>query len=488
MSLSSFLNKFTGADTGNAVPGDKIEEKSPISWDELGNFKPEKTEMPTVPERLERLERDGFIDTENPETVQKYKNNLNFLATEIKKSGHQDNFMLIRDDNDFPYGYKWDLSSATTQTKIIKNPLTVAIRREIARNNHPEIQRRNINTNFMIPGLNDNSEQIRAEADRLDPTVGAIYGPAHFRSTKHFTINTALGHTGSYNSVESGRNFTVIDTIDYFMNSPYRYSLAYEDAYVDVTHEQLEISQKAAILISIERYNDIKNDQKLMSEISKRKLVLYSGDESTAINMFLSEQGIFPNNVGMFYHDYDPKLEDILENSIEDLATRTGTPYNLGHGNIDGAGGHFTSFFDDQNRDYDNWRQNFLATLSRKFPDSRYVFHVMSDYDAAEHFIAEVGLEKVKLAIEEINQDYLEKTKLERERYYEERRNLSSEDKQLMRDTVQRISSYFKGTKNYIASSSDIYGLIQAFYQSKNIQEQIEAAKQINQLLDKDLA
>ena len=339
----------------------------------------------------------------------------------------------------------------------------------------------------MIPGLFDNSEQIREEANQLDPSIGAVYGPAHFRSTKHFTINTALGHTGSYNAVETDRNFTIIDTIDNFKKSPYRYSLAYEDAYVDATHEQLEISKDAAILVSKERYEEIKDNEALMSEIAERKLVVYSGDESTAINMYLTEQGIFPNNVGMKFHDYDPELNAILDQSIKDLATETDTPFRLGHGNINDAGGHFTSFFDDHNPDYRNWQRDFLTALSDKYPNSKDAPYIMSNYEAAERFVNEAGVENVMATLEEINRDYAEKAKLTREQYYREREALSSEDKQLMQSTVQRIREYFKDAKAYAYSHSAVYAPIQTFYQSKSVKEQVEAARQINQFFDQNL-
>lgn len=502
MGLKNFFNKITSKanasadfqpwnDTGEkpAVTWDDLEEKdeNKTTWEDLKNLDEEQDKAPKVPEKLEQLEVDGFINTEDPETIRKYKDNLSFLAAEIKEKGHQDKFMLIRDDDNFPHGYKWEMSAAFTQTEQIRNPLTTAIRRAIVRKNHPETEKQLTGVSFMIPGFNDNSEQIREEADQLDPGIGAIFGPAHFRSTKHFTINTALGHTGSYNAVESNRNFTIIDTIDNFKDSPYRYSLAYEDAYVGMSHEQLEISENAAILMSKERYEELKGDQALMAEIAERKLVIYSGDESTAINMYLTEQGIFPKNVGMKFHEYDPELNDILDESIKNLATETGTPYGLGHGNINGAGGHFTAFFDDHNLDYQDWQRSFLAALSNKFPDSESAPRVLSNYEAAEHLINEAGLENVMAAVEEINSQYQEKAKAERERYYEERESLSDEDKQLMQSTVKRIRDYFKDTKDYVASRSAIYGAIQIFYQSKSAQEQIEAARQINQYFDQNL-
>ena len=502
MGLKNFFNKITSKANASSdfQPWNNVEEKPAVTWDDLEEKDENKTtwedlqklgeeseETPKAPEKLEQLEVDGFIDTEDPETIQKYKDNLTFLAAEIKEKGRQDKFMLIRDDDNFPHGYKWEMASVATQTEQIKNPLTTAIRRAIARRNHPETQKRVSGANFMIPGMIDNSEQIREEADQLDPSIGALFGPAHFRSTKHFTINTALGHTGSYNAVESDRNFTIIDTIDNFENSPYRYSLAYEDAYVDTTHEQLEISENAAILISKEKYEEIKDNQSLMAEIAERKLVVYSGDESTAINMFLTEQGIFPKNVGMKFHEYDPELNDILDNSIKELAAETDTPYGLGHGNINGAGGHFSSFFDDHNLDYRNWQRDFLTALSDKFPDSESAPRVLSNYEAAEQLIAEVGLENVTAALQEINANYQEKAKAERERYYKERESMTDEDKQLMQTTVQRIREYFKDTKDFVASRTAVYEPIQVFYQSKNLQEQIKAARQINQFFDQNL-
>ena len=71
--------------------------------------------------------------------------------------------------------------------------------------------------------------------------------------------------------VEANRNFTVIDTLDNFLNSGYAYTADYKDAYLDVTHEGLKISEQAIVLISEDKYNTLINDPAIAEQLKNRR-------------------------------------------------------------------------------------------------------------------------------------------------------------------------------------------------------------------------
>ena len=100
---------------------------------------------------------------------------------------------------------------------------------------------------------NISDEEIDQALLQVDKTYGSVLLPSKFRSTKHFTINTPLGATGKYNNVESNRDYIIIDDINTFLSSKYAYSVSYRDAYLDISHESLPISEKAIVLINDEK-------------------------------------------------------------------------------------------------------------------------------------------------------------------------------------------------------------------------------------------
>ena len=154
----------------------------------------------------------------------------------------------------------------------------------------------------------DNLDNVPSQEDLY------LFYPVYFRSTKHFTVNTPLGLASEYNGVPSNRTFTIIDDISNFLSSGYGYSLSLTDAYLDVTHKPLKISDKAFIIISIDDYNKLKNDKEIMNMLKERQLIVYKGDLALAINMFLTEKGILPFRTN---HEYDDDLKQIITDSLK---------------------------------------------------------------------------------------------------------------------------------------------------------------------------
>ena len=63
---------------------------------------------------LEKITSDNIIDTNNTESLEKYKNNLELLIKETKEKGYIDKFALIRNDDFFPYNSEWIVNSENT--------------------------------------------------------------------------------------------------------------------------------------------------------------------------------------------------------------------------------------------------------------------------------------------------------------------------------------------------------------------------------------
>ena len=150
------------------------------------------------------------LDVNSSENIAKFKHNLKILMAQAKQKGKIDNFYLIREDDLFPTNWEWNVSSDQTTLEPIVTELSFQIRKAYALEQagikpHTEIG------GFAIPGLEPTDEEEREALSRVDKTVGAILMPSHFRSTKHFTVNTPLGVTGDYNAVSTDRNFIVFD-------------------------------------------------------------------------------------------------------------------------------------------------------------------------------------------------------------------------------------------------------------------------------------
>ena len=114
-----------------------------------------------------------------------------------------------------------------------------------------------VNINNIFGGINIPipQENIDETLELIDKDTGSILLPVKFRSTKHFTVNTPLEVTGDYNTVSLDRTYTIIDNIDSFLSKGYGYSVAYHDAYLDVSHESLPVSLDAVVLIEESKYD-----------------------------------------------------------------------------------------------------------------------------------------------------------------------------------------------------------------------------------------
>lgn len=422
---------------------------------------------------ISQLDIDGILDTEDELTIAKYKNNIRLLVDKIKEEGSISNFKIIRDDDFFPTDYMWTLSSHNTNIELGTSMLTYELRMDYARSKSNKV-----NNGISIP-----SKTFDEELKNLDKNYGKFFIPVAFRSTKHFTINTPLGYTHDYNNVESNRKFTIIDDIDNFINSGYAYTMSYKDAYLDISHEPLLISRNAIVLISQDNYNELSKNQDFVNQINNldgRKLIIYTGDESIAINMVLSQIGVLPSRMEHKTYEYDPIINNILEQSMIDLCSENSIDYNLSHGN-----NHFSSIFDDRYNINYNQGIDFYNYLKQQLPNIEFDERILYNSTSANEFIKLVGNDKIIDLINKYNILMPVVIKDRYKNYIEDRNTITPSISNLFKVTINLIKEYYKFPNLNITvdENNKIEKLFCMFFQCESVSQQVECANSICNVL-----
>ena len=243
---------------------------------------------------------DEIIDTEDEEMIAKFKHNLQVIKSQIISNGNTSNFFLIREDDELPNNWQWEMLSKNTKLEEVMLPLSQEIRKRLALKDYQE-RYGNVDNIFGYDFYGYDNEKFNEILRRIPKNLGKVTLPSHFRSTKHFTINTPLENTGDYNFVTGERNFIILDNMENFINSGYGYSISYHDAYLDVSHESLNISKSAIVLINGDKYQELIKNEKVAEQLKRRKVILYRGETQVAINMLLSQLGAMSFRVGGKY-------------------------------------------------------------------------------------------------------------------------------------------------------------------------------------------
>ncbi len=434
-------------------------------------------EVEYISDVIASISTDGFLNATDPLSIAKYKNNLKILVEQAKHEGRITKFKTIREDNFLPFEWEWRVASKDTGIEKVGSNFSYTIKEEIALKRLENSS--NNQFSFRIPG-----EDLGQEIKKLNRDLGLIYLPVHFRSTKHFTVNTPLGYTGEYNCVDTNRLFTIIDDIDNFLMSGYAYSADYRDAYLDVTHEGLKISPNAVVLIAEDKYEMIMSNPNFANQLHERRVIIYRGDESVAINMFLSENGVLPNRPGNKFIFYDEEIRSILENSMRSLCQNNGIEYSKGHGNINGRGGHFSDIYDGYNHDVDEAFREFANFLKSKFPNYAEKIDVvyLKDSVATYDIIKLIGVENILQAIDEYNQLVQQRFVVRFQTYLDDRKTITPEISQIFKTTLLYIRKYyFEERENNLDMDtiSKIRELIRVFMHSNRVEEQLLAAQEI---------
>ncbi|MBR1679602.1 MAG: hypothetical protein IJ704_03060 [Bacilli bacterium] len=416
----------------------------------------------------------SYLDAASKEAKEYYIQRLGDLVSAAKEKGKVDSFYLIREDDFFPYEYMWMPTCEKTQIESTCTELSSELRDEIVHeklNDHP--------LGFYIPVP---QEEYNKKLRELPIELGYLQAPAHFRSTKHFTVNTPLGYTHRYNNVESNRNFIILDSIQNFLDSPYHYSLAYHDAYLDVTHEFFPISEQAIVLMSEENYKSCLNDKDLQTALSKRNLIVFKGEESLAINMVLAGLGALPSRPGNPYMEYDEETQQILENSIQELAFHHHILYDQSHGNLNFKGGHFSDLYDGYHKGMLHFEEEVLDFLKQKYTSypNFFQYHTFREFiksGAYHSLITKVGWKSIVQTFEEYNKLALYRFKNERQAYVQERQSITPEQHEVFVKTLEFIKEYYASSEYFdFKTQSYLQSLMIPFFHSYDIESQLDAS------------
>ena len=415
---------------------------------------------------------DGYINTNDKYSLAKYTSNLRLLANKAYSDGEVSSFKIIRNDDFFPIDYKWSVNSKNTGIELNGSAFTYELRHAYAE----KLADVSYNDPF---GIKLPASKVEEIFSNLDKHIGRFYAPVMFRSTKHFTINTPLGYTHDYNFVSANRMFTIIDDIDNFVNSGYTYSLAPQDAYLDISHEPLAISQNAIVMISKDNYEKIKNNSIIIEQLSKmenRRLIIFDGDESSAINMILSENGVLPSKIEHKSLNYDSSLTSIVEKSMINLANRYNIDYNLSHGFFNGKG-HFSDYYDCLNPDNQFIGTDLVKFFKSELPDVDIDERFVIDSDVASRFISEVGVDRLLSLVDKYNIYMQQEINRRYYNYKDDRNSITPEISNLFKTTLKFIKEYYKNES--LGNDKLLEEQIRLFFQSDSVEEQRVAASNI---------
>lgn len=422
-----------------------------------------------------------ILDTTNPEEIAQFKSRLKDLYRQLQERNKIDKYVLIREDDLFPYDNYWIVNSNKTESQKASLAITSVLKERYALNK-AGIKSKIGNINIPLrPG------ELEKALQNIDKDTGMVLMPTHFRSTKHFTINTPLSITGNYNGVSANRNFIIIDDISNFINSDYIYSIAPHDAYLDISHEPLEVSNKAIVLMNQDKLEKLKNDSKLMNELNNKNLVIFKGDETLAVDMVLTELGVLPSRVGKSYLDDN---EDLIyrktEEGLQELAKEKNIYYDRSHGGriTPDGGGHFSSYFDDKNNDWNKSLNELVEFLKVKFPNINITVNSLTNTQAADKLIDDIGNEELLInALKEYNNMVKNRQEISRKSYLEERKNISKEDSNLFKNVIRMIDSFYSNSEynNYSQEElNEIEEDMRLFFQAPTLNEQLEKARIIS--------
>ena len=475
--IKNLFNRITGKDVSQEIEG-----YLPMPDEEITKDSEEYINEQFPENELVSIIENGILDATSKKAEMRYKHNLEVLMKRTKEAGKVEKLMTIREDDSFPVGWEWDVLSKDTSLESTGTPLSYALKKAYALREAGIEEFKDFN-GIKVPNISE--KEITELMKNVDKDIGNFMLPSHFRSTRHLTINTPLEITGTYNGVKGGRNYIVIDTANNFFNSGYGYSIADHDAYLDVSHESLPISEEAIVLIEESKYDSIFADPELAAELSERRVIKYKGDPAIAISMVLTELGALPTAVGEKYAQYDPELKDIITNTFKDTAKENGLFYDKPHYVTNGEG-HFTGYYDDQNNDSDIVKQETIDYLQNKFPDKKDIFEsYKTGKISADDLVNSVGIDELLDAVDNYNQDAKNNLEIRKQIHKEERKNITPKEHQQFTTMVQLINSYFSehSYSEDFDGKKEFDSLIKAFFHSPSIEDQKEAMYSLWEML-----
>lgn len=113
---------------------------------------------------------------------------------------------------------------------------------------------------------------------------------SQYRSTVHFSIN---GLVSSHAKGDfSNRNFIIIDPLEHHLKNNDIRSFRMEDTFM---YGDVSLSSEAVIMIETSKYDDLILQY---PQLEQYQIVLYRGDQKTAVEMYLTSIGIISEKIG----------------------------------------------------------------------------------------------------------------------------------------------------------------------------------------------
>ena len=442
----------------------------------LAHLLSDSSQKQEISDELLPIVQKGLIDATSKENEERYSHNLAVLIKRTKEIRKIERIKLIINDDSLPKDWQWYVQSRDTQFKLSDSPLTNALRYELAREAVGK------DSFFGSDFLTD--AELNSGYAKIGEKAGFIITPIGYRSTKHFTINSPLNYSaGIYNQSDIERDFIIIDDIDNFLSSGYAYSIHWTDAYLNVAHESLSISEKAVILINEDKFERIIQNPEMKNQLAERQVLLFRGDEGLAINMYLSEEGVLSAHPGTKYATIDNKTKEIMTFTLKELCCDNNLEYKIYHNE------HFINKLDQNSGEVNETNQEFVNFFRKEFPEytSKHPGNILISSEKmdnlAKQIVKERGTKEISVALRKYNNMVLNNFNARFKKYREDRFNMNSDIKKLFKSTFMKIRLYFKNHEFESYSEEDrknIYNLIKMFFQGKTVQKQLAMAEELN--------
>ena len=160
--------------------------------------------------------------------------------------------------------------------------------------------------------------------------------------------------------------------------------------------------------------------------------------------------------------------------------------YNKSHGGkLSASGGHFSSYFDDQNNEFNQSINEFLVFLKNKFSSNTELINMraIEDSSTSNKLIESIGANNLLDAINEFNILSNKSFKVRSKKFREDRKKLTPEISILFKRIVKFIDNFYNNEEYNNYEFNDIKSLeedIKLFYQADTVTEQLYA---LNRLL-----
>lgn len=164
--------------------------------------------------------------------------------------------------------------------------------------------------NVAVTSLEDEIEHIDFYQDmerymeRKEKITKKLPLSTQYRSTVHFTLN-GLVQSHSKGNFDN-QNFIIIDNLAHHLASNHILSFRAEDTYMN---GDVSLSPQSVVLVRKDKYEELLTQFPMLKNYN---IVLFEGDETKAVEMFLTTQGIVSEKIGEHGFDLESKTGGLL--------------------------------------------------------------------------------------------------------------------------------------------------------------------------------